>query len=302
MKEIFIFLTLIFSIISNASEVDQFTDRDSVLEDSTYLINKKTNEFLKKSIKNTNRISSNCNEYRLYKGLRKYFRNHVQGQLTPWILSSPEINKRFIPLSKTIYRDMDFFDSVILGGYSKVFKDSSGAIVRMGKFQIGSDKFEHFFGRGWAYYKRRYQKGHSVRRIHKYGNWLERYQLGATMTGVYSYGDLAANFNGMRFWNHILQKNSDVLGEDLGPYISCVDNKWVQVAEINWENYIDISWDEANNCSAFRKKRTARKISKRMEKLGLTCPLDPDAIKSTSLKYGDHAKFIINSKGHYSIK
>ena len=56
---------------------------------------------------------------------------------------------------------------------------------------------------------------------------MEYFNLGAYGTGVMSYGDLAANFNGMRFWNHILGKRKDILNQDLGPYVKCKDRKWV---------------------------------------------------------------------------
>ena len=111
----------------------------------------------------------------------------------------------------------------------------------MGDFQIGSDKIEHFFGRGYVYFNKFYNKKKSIEKIHGYGYYLERYQLGATMTGVYSYADLVANFNGMRFWNHILQAESDILGEDLGPYVRCYEGKWEQIKDVNWLDYRNYS-------------------------------------------------------------
>ena len=114
---------------------------------------------------------------------------------------------------------------------------------------------------------------------------MEYFNWGAYGTGVMSYGDLAANFNGMRFWNHILNKNEDILGRPLGPYVLCENNKWVQGKSIDWKNYIDESFDESINCSLFREEIMVKKVRERIKAIpfdgikNLSCPIAKNKLK-----------------------
>lgn len=302
-------LTLLMSLNISASEVDQFSYRFEPLSDASKVVNNKANMFLKDALKITNKWARgkdiNCSEKHLYKTMRKFFRNHIQGQLTPFVINSELVPKRVIPIDQSIYKSLNVWQSPVMAGASRVMKDTSGVIVKMGDTQIGSDKFEHFFGRGWAYFKKLYIHGKSLDDVMKYGDRLERYMLGAVTTGVYSYGDLAANFNGMRFWNHVLQKNNDVLGPDhnLGPYVQCKGRKWVQVKKINFLDYIDASWDEGSNCSDYKNSKTVELVNIEIDKLNtddktqsIECPMEPGKIHALYDKYGDLSEWLINDK------
>jgi hypothetical protein len=134
--------------------------------------------------------------------------------------------------------------------------------------------------------------------------------MGAITTGVKAYGDLSANFNGMRFWNHVLQNYDDVLGKEynIGPYVVCQGNKWVQIKEMDWADYIDDSFDEGLNCSGFPNKKMRGLVQNRLAILeretGIkhTCPMDQEKIDSVIPKYGIFAKDLINAKGHSTLK
>lgn len=56
----------------------------------------------------------------------------------------------------------------------------------------------------------------NLRRNFYNGAKIELIVLGGNrfQTGVFSYGDLSAEFNGMRFWNHMLQLRDDILGSE----------------------------------------------------------------------------------------
>ena len=293
---------MICTMSISASEVDQFTNRYEPLSDASTIINQQANIFFKKALTIANKKNS-CKEKKLYKSLRKFFRNHIKGQLTPFVLESSSVPKRIVALENSIYQTLDFNLSPVIRSSLYFNTDTSGVIVRMGDTQIGSDKFEHFFGRGWAYFERMYKKGKSITSILKYGNYLERYHLGAATTGVYSYGDLVANFNGMRFWNHILQKHDDILGADqnLGPYVECQNSKWVQVKQLNFLDYIDAAWDEANNCSNFKNERAVALINIQILKQAsdktdaLLCPIQEDRMISLqNSKYVDFSEDLLN--------
>lgn len=298
-------------VTSQSAEVDQFTRRNDPLADSSQILNAKANEFVQKAINELNEKSVECTsldaEKNLYKELRKYFSNHTKGELTIYALKSDEVQKRKLKIQDSIFRDWTIFDGYLLGKPSANNSDLAlGPLLRMNDVVIGTDKLEHLFGRGFSYFNNHYLKGKSLERTIKSGVFGEKTIYGGNKlaTGVFSYADLSANFNGMRFWNHMLQKREDVLGDNFGPIISCHEGKnWQQVKDIDFTHYFDASHDEAINCSKFPTKKTAKKYEKIVkelaeEKVHFTgiegCPIDPNSLEAMKQKYGKFAKDILN--------
>lgn len=179
-------------------------------------------------------------------------------------------------------------------------------VMRVGDQTIGTDKLEHMFGQGFNYFTKNYLKGKGEIKAVKGGIFGEKFFLGGNKigNGVFSYGDLGANFNGMRFWNHVLQKRDDVLGVDhnIGPYIACENNKWVQVKELDFTDYIDDSMDESINCAKFPTEKTAQRFKDRLTKMGMVCPMDTGRRDAMVVKYRQMAKWIINTDGPGKLK
>ncbi len=224
----------------------------------------------------------------------KYFANHMKGELIKDILETNDFPKRSIPLKESIYKYWSITDGVLLT--LKGSGDSSVALspmIQMGPQLTGVDKLEHMFGMGFKYFNRHYLKGVELEDILERGQFMEKTTLGGNIfeTGVYSYADLSANFNGMRFWNHMLQKRDDVLGPgmNIGPYIKCNEGKWeiVQNNPIDFRNYIDISMDESINCSVMATKSGTKKFQKAMKELSpnYTCPMDQAKLQAIKEKY-----------------
>jgi hypothetical protein len=142
---------------------------------------------------------------------------------------------------------------------------------------------------GFQYFDRHYLRGHSLKRVLKRGIFFEKTILGGNVlaTGVFAYADLAANFNGMRFWNHMLQKRDDVLGSEhnIGPYISCTDGKWEQVKEIDFTAYLDSSSDESINCSKFATKKGLKKYEQYLTNNNMACPIRTELLEDLKIKY-----------------
>lgn len=115
----------------------------------------------------------------------------------------------------------------------------------------------------------------------------------------------------MRFWNHVLQKEEDVLEKNLGPYVACQNSRWIQVKTVDWGNYVDHGFDESINCSRFAKKKNRVKIQENIKRtleeqdlhFESTCPL---AEESTLLwlqeKYGVLSPYLLNFQGHSSLE
>tara|TARA_Y100001954_G_scaffold75824_1_gene83142 strand:+ start:1676 stop:2659 length:984 start_codon:yes stop_codon:yes gene_type:complete len=304
-KKIFIIVLFIIGDLSWSAEVDNFTGRfNRRLQDSTNIFNKKTNEFFRKGLKNANIGLLKCNEKKLYFNLKQYFNSTFFGKIVRWVNETDTLDKRFISVKKSIYRDFTPNESIVLGFLSKL-RPVHSPNLRMGEVYLGSDKFEHFFSSGYRYFSSHYGKGKSLRKTLMIGLREEYGLLGRYPTGVISYADLAADFNGMRFWNHVLQKKDDVLGSEknLGPYVKCINKKWTLVKEMDWSNYLDDSMDEAINCSQFKSKNMVKKIKKRLQELQvphqriISCPINRNKLKKVVLKYGKYSDFFINQYG-----
>ena len=147
----------------------------------------------------------------------------------------------------------------------------------------------------------------------KNGIFREKTVLGGNMvaTGVFSYGDLSANFNGMRFWNHMLQKRDDVLGFEYnaGPYVRCEAGKWKTTEfKIDFRNYVDASMDESINCRKLATKGGVTQSKTAMESRGFhECPRNAKLLEQMHAKYNilmahdpsglTISHWIINTKG-----
>lgn len=306
------FALLLSSSASKAAEADHFTSRTLNVADIAESVNILANDGLKKALLQVNRVGS-CDEANLYVELQKIFANHSDGQLVKDILYGKKVPLTMIPLKESIYKEWTIWDGYLLG--RKKAAQSPLALtpmVRIGDQIVGVDKFEHMFGMGFIYFKNHYLKGKPLVSVLKNGVFREKTALGGNLfaTGVFSYGDLSANFNGMRFWNHLLQKHDDVLGksENLGPYVECQSGKWTVNSKkpIDFRNYIDASMDESINCSKFARASGEEKFRNSLVRLSFVgskgasvCPVEPDKLKAIEKKYESSGveEFIINPKG-----
>ena len=319
---LFNLFTLFFIKAILCAEVDNFRGRFNYIPDMATIINKKTISFFKEAIKDLNQSSHQCNPKKLYKRMRKDFRNHLTGKFNQWVLKSKDIKIIYTHPSKSIYKYWRSFESFPLKALSPlVFKKPYGILtgyLKVGPVLLGTDKFEHFLGTGFNYFKSYFINKKSIQETVQIGWNDEVGLLGGLSIGVMSFGDLAAEFNGMFFWNDILRfhdsnpkdkKNHDFLAHKKnGPYIICKNNKWHlnQFKTFNWTNYIDDSFDEAINCSLFKNKKMALKIKKslkEMEKDGnnYNCPISKKRLQELKIKYGKYSPFILNLRGHGTI-
>lgn len=304
-KKVIATLAIITCLPISAAEVDAFSKRFSPINDSLEQVNILTNQMLTNSLNEANK-KTGCDEKRLYKELRKNFNNQYRGELPKEIIRSEAIQKIKTSSDESIYRDFKWWEAIVQGGLSKL-SDPIADLMKVNNVLIGTDKFEHFLGSGYRYFKTHYLDNKPIEEALQIGWRAENGILGAITTGVMSYGDLAANFNGMRFWNHMLQKNDDILGAEhnIGPYVTCVDEKWVATEkQIDWANYIDATFDEGINCSRFKDENLSEKVLARLKNLAdknnrvYECPMDPQALDEAAKKYGALAPFLINDHGH----
>ena len=271
MRKILIAVAMLFSwSAARAAEADHYTLREGQIADITAEVNKLANEGLGRAIEDLN-VAGGCDDSRkseeqLYDRLTDIFSNHKKGQLVNTILSG-DIPRTIIPLKESIYSEWSIWNGFLLGRKGAAKSPLAlFPLIKIGDTVVGVDKLEHMFGMGLRYFKKHHLEERPLVSVLKGGIFSEKTFLGGNMlaTGVFSYADLSANFNGMRFWNHMLQKRDDVLGaqHNAGPYLVCREGKWAKNAErpIDFRTYVDASMQESMNCSKFATSAGARKF------------------------------------------
>ncbi len=290
-----ILLGLALSMGASASEIDSYTLRYEPLEDARSIINQRANDYLRDAIVRVNQKSV-CKKDDLYTEIRKDFNIILRkGNFINEIVSSTDIPKHQISRSDSIFKYHKITDGYLLARPAADMDGIGiGTTMNFDGHYIGSDKFEHMFGQGYHYFKRFYYKGFTLKRVLYVGMANERLHLGGNpiATGVFTPADLVANFQGMRFWNDLLVEGPDLLNENLGPYISCVDDQWKLVKEVDFRNYIDAGFDEAYNCAMVVTKNGYQGVKRALSELSAkdpqnqyVCPLDVNEIKNVRRKY-----------------
>lgn len=304
-------LSLPFVARLYASEVDSFNQRYEPLENSREAINKKFNKYFQQALDEANQARDLCSKEELYDALRDKFRNHVFDEFTKWLTNTEQLDMIRTRVEDSIYKDFNIFQSIIQGGYARVFKDPTGRILNFNGHRIGTDKFEHMLGSGFSYFEIHYLEQRPIEDALSKGWKAETGFMGSLMTGVMSYADMAANFQGMRFWNHVLNQGADILGEDLGPYVSCRDYNWVQIKEVDLGAYINNSLDEGTNCSRFRTPKMLADVLNRIKEYeendpfgrSYSCPINENKEKALKQLYTPELlPWLINSQGHGHTK
>jgi len=291
-KIIFITFTLILHFSAHSAESDHYSRAGEKIQDANKQVSLMARKMVAEVLRKLNQEGT-CEateEKALYKELREVFANHSKGKLVKEILYTDKFPTQKIPLGDSIFKEWSILNGYLLG--KKGAADSPLALaplIRLGESVVGVDKIEHLFGMGYQYFDRHHMRGHTLKRVLKRGIFFEKTILGGNIiaTGVFSYADLAANFNGMRFWNHVLQKRDDVLGasQNIGPYLTCENDKWVQVKEIDFSYYLDGASDESINCSKLASKGGVEKYKRYMKDLGMECPRRKDLLSDIYKKY-----------------
>lgn len=305
---------LLIGGVSRAEEVDQFSSLAIPLRDSRLVMNTKVNELIGDAIDRSNAESRDCRESTLYHNLQHNFsfKNQlIGGVFNKWIVETPDVDRLEMKISSTIYGSFPFLDAPF---FRLGHPDSRE--IQVGKFRIGTDKVDHFFSRGYKYFLSFKNLGRSLVALNSLlqsGLSLESGLWGQVATGVFSYGDLAANYHGLRFWNAVLaDPNSQFDALAIGPsvpYVSCQHHRWVQVRDFDWNRYIDDSWDETVNCNLFAEKSLVRKIRNEFARLSLSkgqhisCPMQKDRLVSLYKTYSHRglARYLVNREGGIKV-
>ncbi|WP_127716278.1 hypothetical protein [Halobacteriovorax sp. HLS] len=113
---------------------------------------------------------------------------------------------------------------------------------------IGPDKVGHFVDQGFDLITEFIENGSdkdAFKIAMEESNDMEEGGFGLMISGVKSYGDMGANFSGLKFYHNLLS------GEN--PQLTCdpKTKKYKLNYDFNWSDYVNDSWDEGLNCSFF---------------------------------------------------
>ena len=313
-----------------AAEVDSITTRRVSLENSLHAINNIIGQRIKEGIRKSNEEKeylldmddaddiieevSYCDEDALYTELRKAI---FQSFTASWGLKGYDLDQQLrellarqsysLMLNDSVYRDIGYIE-----GFSLNLKELSH-VVNINGHLIGLDKIGHFFAEGWRYFDMTQDSDHSLEQAIEWGRQKEAGLYGFSTTGIFSYADLVANFNGWRFWNKVLLKADDPLKGIIGnffnrPYVACkiqfiesfknrkIIRAWEYNRRFDLSDYIDGAWDEGNNCNSYADPVIEHKVTVRINEADpdFSCPFDVEACSDAVGRYGYYAKYLLH--------
>jgi hypothetical protein len=299
-------LVLLASLPSplRAAEIDSVTSRGVPLHDSSKPLEARINDALRSAVERANERGSGCDSQDLTQQLRQALSVPFIGHAIAEDLNdADDLDTRRVAFRDSIYRDLGVFDAV-----SVHLKDLS-AVIRLGDHLVGVDKIGHFFVQGWRYFEIAYLQGGGVEAAMDWGEQAERSYFGLYTTGIYSYADLSANFEGLRFWLRLLGPERDPLERGWWfnrPIVTCSKRFWTREPywrirrKLRVSRYVSGAWDEGVNCNRYRNPEiealVARRIAEReaADAERYTCPIRPEECADVRERYGRYADRLLH--------
>lgn len=265
MKKLIIGMILI-SKASFALETDQFVASFHVIKDSSSVINDYFYKNINKALDDANR--KHPEKIKCQKLADNVLTNLVGkysiSKISKFAKNSPDVDK----FPDSSIKDGEYFNMTFYKDVGLLMKLSPplARTININGIYMGTDKLGHFSLIGRNYYRaylNNLKKGQSPAEAEKNaivrGFKTEKGILGYGIGGVLSFGDLEANYEGLRFGIDMCE------GEN--PYFVFVNNRW----ELNSNNQFDVKtyfnprMDESFNFSFWR-PWLYKKISGKMKK------------------------------------
>lgn len=260
-------MTLVFTFNIKAAETDQFYSASAVIRDSSKEMNDFFHEKFEEGLNIVNEkkkavacravayeiLTQVLGEFSLidYAKNRSFIKISAFSQKSPLIDRFPDdsVSKKEYR-NHSIYRNRPFPVNVV----------GVASTINLNGIYMGTDKMGHFSIVGRTYYKHfleELEKGLSEEQAQvvaiKKGYKQEEAILGYKIGGTFAYGDLEANYQGLRFAREMCE------GEM--PYLIKEKGMWIHnpVHQFDIREYINPKYDEAFNVS-FWSPRMWRKM------------------------------------------
>ena len=245
---------LVSSNTAYASETDQFLALFNEPSDSTEKLNKRFNHKIQEALYEINdkKKGSEYSCRRLTGKVMWKFRFVLMHKIARWAQKG---NVSIIPGLEV--GNGKYMDSSIHNN-GKKFNTKTivplARTIRVGGVNLGTDKLGHFVSMGHKYFKR-YLKltgegksdAEALDEIIQYGIATEKGMIGEKVSGVRSYADLEANYQGLLFIK--------TLCHDENPRIVLEDGKWEFKRPLDISEYVNPNWDESFNNSTYSEKK-----------------------------------------------
>lgn len=228
-------LILLLALPAFASEIDDFTDYYKPLPDSDEALDRKVNGVIDASLAKAKgcdlnsfgeAVAGELASIRLYSGAMERF---------AW--SDPGVKRIKRKLSQSVYAGTPFSRSLIGTVYGL------DPVISLSGVKMGTDKVGHFVDHGLNLF-RMHKSGKTVEELALYSLEEEEGAFGLLTTGIKSYADIAADLDGLRFWQ-------DIFGQGPGPFVQCRAGKLVKVRAFRFGDYVTAAWNEAVNCNDY---------------------------------------------------
>lgn len=274
----------LFTLVGYPAETDQYLSWGIELKDSAEVLNRYFNEELERYLENVNsRAKPIKDPEELTIAIYYHFFQFLGwSRLRVFVRYSPEIEKYpdlSVPTRK--YQRMS-----IHRGFAFPYILPMARTIRVGDIYFGIDKLCHFFGFGRRYYQRYcryikegYSEEEAMRKVVLWGVFHEDSLVGKLVDGIFSHGDLEANFQGFRLARDLCGGNP--------PYIENIDGKWQLVRKVDFRDYITPGFDESYNNSHFWAMR--KRIVLRVLREEYCDKVDLPSVKERFEKYKNYS-------------
>lgn len=277
-------IALSAALAAPGAETDQFMTWNIELKDSAPALNAYLNTAAQEFVERRNRSNLKVETaeemaigYYLYlfQGLHS---SRVRSYLTcdPAIDRYPRADVSFWEYQRqSIYRGLSF-----------PYVMPMARTVRIGDVYCGIDKIGHFFGFGRRYfqrYLRMREEGVSheeaTERVMAAGVAQETGLVGALVDGIFSHGDLEANFQGFQLLLHLTRKES--------PYFVNENGHWRTSGTVDITPFVTPAFDESYLAPHFTYFRR-RKVEPRLKETLCAAPEKIDALNARFARYEAH--------------
>jgi hypothetical protein len=250
--------------VAHAAETDQYMTWPIELKDSAPVLNAYLNEQAERFVHLRNRrtVPTETREEMAMDFFGYLFEGLHKSRVRSFCFTS-ELVDRYPPNDvspwqyqrQSIYRELSF-----------PFVLPMARTIRLGDVYLGIDKIGHFFGFGRRYYSqylRKIQSGateeEAVESVIRRGLFQESSLVGGLVDGIFSYGDLEANFQGMQLVKQLASGTAPCFVQD-------ENGDWALEGAIDIVPFITPDMDESWNNSHYTGLRR-RNVLKRVAEM-----------------------------------
>ncbi len=284
-------LLVIIYVVTNlplfAAEVDSFAARNRQLADSGAAATEVLNGLIQTAVDRSNATGA-CVRPQFHKILLEQGGGLFDPKFGLAVLRHPDTESFSTPCEESVYSDIAAFKFLSCAL-------PTAPVMRFGTVYFGSEKLAHFWALGYEYFEKMHSKHESLVDVLEYGEYTESTYLGAWPSGVYSYADLAANYEGLRFWERVVGVDGDT-GE-IEPYVVCEQNKWRLAKRADMGDYITGAWDEAINRSAYVSEKIGQRVDAATTALGTNFKdLQNKYCVQLSKRYEENGQYLLSDE------